>query len=61
MEKMLNIFKHLGFKEISNPFDYSTKLNYKTSGAIALFEYASVIGSLMYTMHYIRPDITYFI
>ena len=56
---MLNKFQHLGFKDISTPFDSSIKLNYNTSRAIAQLEYASAIASLMYVMHCTRPDVAY--
>ncbi|GJV17396.1 retrovirus-related pol polyprotein from transposon TNT 1-94 [Tanacetum coccineum] len=49
----------LGVKECNTPFDTSVKLEVNSGRAVAQLEYASVIGSLMYAMHYTRPDIAF--
>jgi hypothetical protein len=58
---MLNKFKHLNIKEANTPFDSSMKLNDYCDKTVAQLEYVSVIGSLMYAMHCIRPDIAFVI
>jgi hypothetical protein len=54
IEKMLDKFKHLKFKEVTTPFDHVVKLR-----AVAQLEYASAIGCLMYLMQCTRPDISF--
>ena len=57
IDKMLNKFSHLKIKEANTPYDVSFKLCENPGRAVAQIEYASAIGSLMYAMHYTRPDI----
>ena len=59
VEKVLQRFEHLNIKEANTPFDRSIKLGDNTGRAIAQLEYASAIGSIMYTMHCTRPDISF--
>ena len=59
IEKIVNKFNHLGFKEVNTPFDPSVKLTANSGRAVAQLEYASAIGSLMYAMHCTRPDIAF--
>ena len=59
IEKVLFKFDHLKFKEANTPYDSSTKLIKNTGRAITQLEYASVIRSLMYTIHCIRPAIAF--
>jgi hypothetical protein len=59
IEKVLLKYKHLNIKEVNILFDSNYKLVENTGRAIAQLEYASVIGSMMYTMHYTRPDVAF--
>lgn len=59
IEKMLDKFKHLRFKEVNTPFDPSVKLEKNKGRAVAQLEYASAIGCLMYLMQCTRPDIAF--
>jgi len=59
IEKMLDKFKHLNIEEVNTLFDSSMKLNDYCDKAVAQLEYANVIGSFMYVMHYTRPDIAF--
>lgn len=59
IEKMLEKFKHLNFKEVNTPFDPSVKLQKNNGRTVAQLEYASAIGCLMYLMQCTRPDIAF--
>ena len=59
VEKVLQRFEHLNIKETNTPFNRSIELGENTGRAIAQLEYASAIGSMMYTMHCTRPDISF--
>ena len=59
MLRVLQRFEHLNIKEANTPFDRSIKLGENIGRAIAQLEYASAIGSMMYAMHYTRPDISF--
>lgn len=59
VEKVLDKFKHLRFKEVSTPFDLSVKIQNNDGRVIAQLKYASEIGSLMYLMQCTRPDISF--
>ena len=59
IEKMLNKFKHLNIKEANTPYDVSFKLIENIGRSVAQIEYTSAIGSLMYAMHCIRPDVAF--
>ncbi|XP_070009682.1 uncharacterized mitochondrial protein AtMg00820-like [Nicotiana sylvestris] len=48
-----------GIKEYNTPYDSSLKLSANTGRAVAQLKYTSAIGSMMYVMHYTRPDITF--
>ena len=50
VEKVLDKFQHLKFKEVNTPFDQSLKLEKNIRRAVAQLEYESVIGCLMYLM-----------
>jgi hypothetical protein len=52
-------YKHLKVKEVNTPFDSNYKLVENIGRAIAQLEYANVIGSMMYAMHCIRPDVAF--
>ena len=52
-------FNHLGIKEVNTPLDILNKLFENIGKFISQLEYASTIGSLMYTMHCTRPDIAF--
>ena len=56
---MLLKFKHLVFKEANTPYDSSKKVHENSGRAVAQLEYASAIGSLMYAMHCVRPNISF--
>ena len=56
---MLQKFKLLNIKEVNTPFNQSIKLGENTGSTIAQLEYVSAIGSMMYTMHCTRPDISF--
>ena len=57
INKILNKFNHLNIKEANTPYDVSSKLTENTGISVAQIEYASAIGSLMYTIHCTRPNI----
>ena len=59
IEKMLDKFKHLNFKEVTTPFDHANKLQKNNGRSVAQLEYASAIGCLMYLMQCTRPDISF--
>lgn len=59
IEKMLEKFKHLNFKEVNTPFDPSVKLQKNNGRTVAQLEYASAFGCLMYLMQCTRPDIAF--
>ena len=59
VEKVLQRFEHLNMKEANTPSDWSIKLGENTIKVIAQLEYANVIGSMMYAMHYTRTDISF--
>jgi hypothetical protein len=59
IEKMLDKFKHINIKDVKTPFDSSMKLNDYCDKTVKQLEYASVIRSLIYVMHCIRPDIIF--
>lgn len=59
IEKVLKKFDHFNCKPVSTPFDPSIKLVKNNGDSIAQLNYASVIGCLMYSMNYTRPDIAY--
>ena len=58
IEKVLLIFNHWKFKEANSSYDSSIKLLENIGWVVAQLEYAiAIIGSLMYAMYCIRPDI----
>ncbi|XP_050888596.1 uncharacterized protein LOC127093731 [Lathyrus oleraceus] len=59
VEKMLDKFKHLRFKEVNTPFDPNLKLKKNNGRALDQWEYASTIGWLMNLMQCTRPDIAF--
>ena len=59
VEKVLDKFQHLKFKEVNTPFDPSLKLKKNSGRVMAQLEYASAIGCLMYLMQSTRPDIAF--
>ena len=61
IEKILNKFKHLNIKKANTLFDFSMKLNDYCDKAVAQLENASAIGSLMYVIHFTRPNIAFVI
>ena len=54
---MLLKYKYLNVKEVNPPFDSNYKLVENTGRVIAQLKYASAIGSMMYAIHCIRPDV----
>jgi hypothetical protein len=59
IEKVLLRYKHLNVKKVNTPFDSNYKLVENTGRAIAQLKYASAIGSMMYAMHYTRPNVAF--
>lgn len=59
IDKVLAKFNNLGIKEFNTPFDVSNKLIENSGRSISQLDYASAIGSLIYTMHCARPDIAF--
>nr|GFB84801.1 zinc finger, CCHC-type [Tanacetum cinerariifolium] len=59
INKILTKFRQLDIKECKTPSDTGVKLEVNYGHAVAQPEYASVISSLMYAMHYTRPDIAF--
>ena len=59
VEKVLQRFKLLNIKEVNTPFNQSIKLGENTGSPIAQLEYVSAIGSMMYTIHFTRPNISF--
>lgn len=55
--KMLMKLNHLQIKEASTPFDSSIKILENSGKSIAQLKYASVISSMMYSIHYILCQI----
>ena len=54
---MLMKLNHLQIKEASTPFDSSIKILENSGKSIAQLKYASVISSMMYSIHYILCQI----
>ena len=44
---------------MSTPFDSNIKMYSSTSRAVSQLEYERVIGCLLYTITYTKPDITF--
>ena len=59
IEKVLNKFNHLEFKECKTPFDPIIKLVKNDGRVVAQLEYASAIRSLMYAILCTRLDIVF--
>ena len=59
VEKVLQRFEHLNIKEANTTFYWIIKLGENTGRGIAQLKYASTIGSMMYAMHYTRPDLSF--
>lgn len=59
VEKVLDKFKHLHFKEVSTPFDHNVKIENNDERVVAQLEYASAFDCLMYLMQCIKPDIAF--
>lgn len=49
----------MNFKEVGSPYDSYIKLYANAKRTVAQLEYASLIGSFMYGMHYTHPDIAF--
>ena len=61
VDKVLQRFKLLNIKKANTPFNRSIKLGESTRRAIAQLEYANAIGSMTYTMHCTRPNISFLV
>ncbi|KAJ9556753.1 hypothetical protein OSB04_011367 [Centaurea solstitialis] len=59
IEKVLKKFGHYEDRPVVTPFDPSTNLKKNQGDSVAQLEYTQVLGSLMYIMNCIRPDIAY--
>ena len=59
IKKVLLKYKHLNVEEVNTPFDSNYKLVENTGRTIAQFEYASVIGSIIYATHCTRPNVAF--
>ena len=57
VEKVLDMFKHLKFKELNTSFDLSGKFEKNSGRAVAQLKYANATGCLMYLMLCTRPGI----
>ncbi|KAF3664438.1 Histone acetyltransferase HAC4 [Capsicum annuum] len=59
IEKVLKRFGHFDNKPAPTPFDPSIKLVRNSGDILDQLTYSQIVGSLMYAMHCIRPDIDY--
>ncbi|WJZ84162.1 hypothetical protein VitviT2T_003781 [Vitis vinifera] len=59
IEKVVSKFSHLKIKDVNTPFDSSIKLENNDGRLVALLEYASAIGSLMYAAQCTWADISF--
>jgi hypothetical protein len=59
IDKVLNKFSHLHDKISRIPYNSSLKLGINKNRCVSQLEYSSIIGSLMYAMHWTRPDIAF--
>ncbi|RVW40555.1 Retrovirus-related Pol polyprotein from transposon TNT 1-94 [Vitis vinifera] len=59
VEKILRKFEHFDCKPVSTPYNPNSQLKKNREHSVAQIEYAQIIGSLMYLMNCIRPDIAY--
>jgi hypothetical protein len=59
LKKFLKGLLSLIVKYVITPFDASMKLYFNIGRVVDQLEFARVIGCLMYTMTYTRPDIAY--
>ena len=61
IDKVLLKFNHIKFNEVNTSYAFSIKILENSGRAVAQLEYASVIGSLMYAMHYTRSNIAFIV
>ncbi|PHU17324.1 putative histone acetyltransferase HAC-like 1 [Capsicum chinense] len=59
IEKVLKRFGHFDDKPAPTPFDPSIKLVRNSGDILDQLTYSQIVGSLMYAMHYTRPDTDY--
>jgi len=59
IENMLKKYDYFDLLELSVPYDYNKKLRPNTKRPVREPEYSKIIGSVMYAMGCIRPDITF--
>ncbi|CAL8169742.1 unnamed protein product [Prunus armeniaca] len=58
-EKILRKFGYYNCNHLSTLYDATTQLKKNKGKSVSQFEYAQIIGSLMYLMNCTRPDIAY--
>ena len=58
-EKVLKKFNHYDYDPVRSPCDPSIHLKNNNGSLISQFEYAKIIGSVMFLMNCTRPDIAY--
>ncbi|RVW99969.1 Retrovirus-related Pol polyprotein from transposon TNT 1-94 [Vitis vinifera] len=59
VEMILRKFEHFDCKPVSTPYNPNSQLKKNREHSVAQIEYAQIIGSLMYLMNCIKPDIAY--
>ena len=59
MDKILNKFSKDASSVARTPLDINLHMSKNKGESVSQLEYSKVIGSLMYLMSCIRPDITY--
>ncbi|GJV86407.1 retrovirus-related pol polyprotein from transposon TNT 1-94 [Tanacetum coccineum] len=59
IEKTLKKFRHYDDRTVVTPFDPKVQLKKNKGQNVSQLQYTQVIGSLMYIMNYIRPDLAY--
>ena len=59
INKVLKKFNHYDYDPVRTPYDLSIHLKKNSGSPVSQFEYAKIIGSVMFLMNCTRPDIAY--
>ena len=59
INKVLKKFNHYDYDHVRTPYDLSIHLKKNSGSPVSQFEYAKIIGSVMFLMNCTCPDIAY--
>jgi len=59
IEKILKKFNYFDVLRVRTPYDPSIHLTKNKGSSVSQTKYTKIIGSVVFSMHYTRPDITY--